>query len=113
MCETICTSSKGVASLGVEAGLELVGEPDAPRRTGRDLLARDDAVVEEAMDCRRRDTECDGSALDGQQFAFGSVSVRDEAWDVPVLAQATYTVAFEAKAACCLAALAIENARCD
>jgi hypothetical protein len=37
------------ASFTVEAGLEIVGEPDAPGRTGRNLLACDDAVVDETM----------------------------------------------------------------
>ena len=38
-----------LASFTVEAGLEIVGEPDAPGRTGRNLLACDDAVVDETM----------------------------------------------------------------
>jgi hypothetical protein len=40
---------------------------------GCDLLARDDAVVEQAMYCRRRDAEGDRGALDGHELAFGGV----------------------------------------
>src|SRR5262245_36842942 len=101
---------EAVAGLGVEAGPHLVGEADAPRSARCDLLARDDAIVDEAMNRRRCDAECDGSTLDGQQLAFGSVGLRNEAWNVPVFAQAAYTVAFEAKAARCPAALPIEYA---
>jgi hypothetical protein len=36
------------------------------------------------MDCRRRDAERERGALDGQQLAFGSVGLGDEAWDAPV-----------------------------
>src|SRR5215468_5028472 len=46
------------AGFTVESGLELVGEPDAPGRTGRDLLASDDAVVDETMNGRRCNAEC-------------------------------------------------------
>jgi hypothetical protein len=40
-----------------EAGPELIGEADPPRRTGRELLADEEAVQEPAMNGGRRDTE--------------------------------------------------------
>src|SRR4249919_1749624 len=86
--------------LGVEARLQLVGEADAPGRAGCELLARDDAVVEQAMDCRRRDAEGDRGALDGHEFAFGGVGLRDEAWDFPVGTQVCHAVALEAVTFC-------------
>ena len=98
------------ASFTVEAGLELVGEPDAPGRTGRDLLASDDAVVDETMNGRRCDAERGRRTFDGQQLACGGVSLRDEAWDLPVRPQAAHTIALEAIAARRPAALPIEDA---
>jgi hypothetical protein len=47
------------ASFTVKAGLELGGEPDAPGRTGRDLLASDDAVIDETMNGRGCDADLD------------------------------------------------------
>jgi hypothetical protein len=49
--------------LGIEARFQCVSEPDAPGSTGCDLLAGDDAVVDEAMDCRGRNTELSGGGL--------------------------------------------------
>jgi hypothetical protein len=37
------------AGVTVESRLEFVGEPDAPGCSGRDLLASDDAVIDEKM----------------------------------------------------------------
>jgi hypothetical protein len=53
------------ASFTVESGLELVGEPDAPGGSGRDLLASDDAVVDETMNGRRCDAERGRRTFDG------------------------------------------------
>src|SRR3982075_2738441 len=98
------------ASFTVEAGLELVGEPDAPGRTGRDLLASDDAVVDETMNGRRGDAEVGRRTFDGQQLACSGVSIRDEARNLPVRPQAANTIALEAMTARRPAALPIEDA---
>src|SRR5215471_964169 len=98
------------AGFTVESGLELVGEPDAPGRTGRDLLASDDAVVDETMNGRRCDTERGRGTFDGQQLTCSGVSIRDEARNLPVRPQAANTIALEAMTARRPAALPIEDA---
>jgi hypothetical protein len=98
------------ASFTAESGLELVGEPDAPGGTGRDLLASDDAVVDEAMNGRRCDAERGRRTFDGQQLTCSGVSVRDEAPDLPVRPQAANTIALEAMTARRPATLPIEDA---
>jgi hypothetical protein len=60
------------------------------------------------MDRRRRDAECDGGALDGHDPPSAASAFDDT--ECSVRAQAADTVALQAKAARCLAALAIENA---
>src|SRR5262249_31620124 len=98
------------ASLTVESGLEIVGEPDAPGRTGRDLLASDDAVVDETMNGRRCNAERGRRTFDGQQLTCSGVRIRDEARNLPVRPQAANTIALEAMTARRLAALPIEDA---
>src|ERR1700745_1283528 len=98
------------ASFTVESGLELFGEPDAPGRSGRDLLASDDAVVDETMNGRRCDAERGRRTFDGQQLTGGGVSIRDEARNLPVRPQAANTIALEAMTARRPAALPIEDA---
>jgi len=87
------------AGITVESRLEVVGEPDAPGRTGRDLLASDDAVIDETMNGRGRDAERGRHTFDGQQFACGGICLWDEAWDLPVRPQAAHTIPLEAIAA--------------
>jgi hypothetical protein len=66
------------AGITVETRLEVVGEPDAPGRTGRDLFASDDAVIDETMNGRGCDAER-GRHTFGQQFACGGICLWDEA----------------------------------
>ena len=98
------------AGFTVESGLELVSEPDAPGRTGRDLLASDDAVVDETMNGRRCDAERRRRTFDGQQLTCGGVGIRDKARNLPVRPQAANTIALEAMTARRPAALPIEDA---
>ena len=53
-----------VALRGVvdETGAQLVVQSNAPRRSGRQLLAADEAVVEQAMDGRGGDAETSSAA---------------------------------------------------
>src|SRR6476620_3476073 len=83
------------ASFTVESGLELFGEPDTPWRTGRDLLASDDAVVDETMNGRRCDAERGRRTFDGQQLTCSGVSIWDEARNLPVRPQGANTIALE------------------
>jgi hypothetical protein len=62
-----------------------------PWRTGRDLLAGDDAVVDETMNGRRCDAERGRRTFDGQQLTCSDVSIRDEARNPPVRPQAANT----------------------
>jgi hypothetical protein len=64
---------ESVVGITVESRLEVVGEPDAPGRTGRDLLTSDDAVIDETMNGRACDAERGRGTFDGQQFACGGV----------------------------------------
>ena len=75
------------ASFTVESGLELFGKPNAPGRTGRDLLASDDAVVDETMNGRRCDAERGRRTFEGQQLTCSGVSIWDEARNLPVRPQ--------------------------
>jgi hypothetical protein len=56
---------KIVGRIAVEARLEFVGQPNAPRRPGV-MLADNNAVVEQTMDRRGSETKRAGSLLDGQ-----------------------------------------------
>ena len=53
------------AGITVESRLEFVGEPDAPGGTGRDLLASDDAVIDETMNGRGCDAARGRHTFDG------------------------------------------------
>ena len=46
-----------VGSFFRDTGAQIVGETNAPRRTGSELFSGDDAIVEPAMDRRGCDTE--------------------------------------------------------
>src|SRR6266851_3718974 len=49
-----------------ESGDEVIGQANAPGCAGRQLLARNDAVVEPAVQSRRGDAEHDRGLADGQ-----------------------------------------------
>src|SRR3974377_757587 len=87
----------------------MISQADAPGRTGRELLAGNDPVVEQAMNSRRRNAEGARGFLDGEQFAVDRMSLRLKAWDLPVSAQITDAAGLEAMTLCRGAALAIEN----
>lgn len=48
---------EAIAGLTIEAGLEVFGEANTPGGAGCQLLAWDDAVIEQAMDGRWRNAE--------------------------------------------------------
>lgn len=75
-----------------------------------ELLAGNDAIIEQAMHGRRRNAEYSRGFLDGQQFAVDRVRLRLEAWDLPVSPQIADAAGFEAMTLRRGAALAIENA---
>src|SRR5260370_33061566 len=62
---------EAIAGFAVEAGHEVIGEPDAPGGAGGQLLAGDDPVIEQAMDGRWRNAKRDRGLLDRQQLALG------------------------------------------
>jgi hypothetical protein len=78
---------EAIAGFAVEAGHEVIGEPDAPGGAGGQLLAGDDPVIEQAMDGRWRNAKRDRGFLDRQQLALGRAGGRLEAGNVPVAAQ--------------------------
>jgi len=74
---------KVVGRFAVEARLEFIGQTNAPGSAWRELLAGDNAVVEQAMDRRGSDTKRAGGLLDGQKIA-GGLRFFLEARDLPV-----------------------------
>ena len=71
-----------------EHAAQLIGEPDAPRGAGGDLLAGDEAVIQPAQQGRGRDAELAGGLGHVEQFSFrGRVAAGLVAGDVPVGAQ--------------------------
>ena len=52
-----------------EARLELVGQTNAPGSAGGELLAGDDAIVEQSMNGRGSDAERDSGLPDGHEAA--------------------------------------------
>jgi hypothetical protein len=77
---------KVVARFAREPSHKNIGQANAPWRARRQLLAADDAVVEQAVDGRRSDAKRDGSLPNGQQFAFGFFGCWLEARDTPMAA---------------------------
>jgi hypothetical protein len=57
---------KAIAGFTIETGHEVIGQADAPGGAGCQLLAGNNAVIEQAMDCRRCDVEHDSSLLNRQ-----------------------------------------------
>src|SRR5258707_12593781 len=85
-------------------------QANAPGCAGRQLLARNDAVVEPAVQSRRGDAEHDRGLLDRRQFALGGGRPGLEARDVPVATQIADTARLEAMAVYRGAPLPIEDA---
>src|ERR1700687_3660953 len=101
---------EAVPSSLAESGDEVIGQANAPGCGGRQLLARNDAVVEPAVQSRRGDAEHDRGLLDRRQFALGGGRPGLEARDVPVATQIADTARLEAMAVYRGAPLAIEDA---
>jgi hypothetical protein len=74
-----------VGRFAVEARLELIGQTNAPGSAGRELLAGDDAVVEQAMDRRGSDAERGGGLPNCHEVAVG-LRFFLEAGDLPLSA---------------------------
>ncbi|MER8792451.1 hypothetical protein NKH71_32360 [Mesorhizobium sp. M0983] len=85
---------KSAARRGEEAGLEFRGQANAPRRAGCDLFALDEAVVDVAIERRRRHVEGGGLA-DGDDVSVGGWWLGLADGDVPVSAQVSDAVGVE------------------
>ena len=96
-----------------KARTQLVVDSDAPRRTGCDLLACYEAIIEPAMQGGGREPQCACGLLDGHTLSARYVFVRVEARYLPVCAQACYAIGGERQAGSDPAALAIEDAGDD
>ena len=94
----------------VEAILEVLGEADTPRGARCQLLAGNNAVIEQAMDGRWCDAKHSGGLLDRQWFALRRTGHRLEAGNTPVAAQVADAAGSEAMTVCCGAPLPIEDA---
>lgn len=81
--DSLAHRQKVLGRFAVEARLEFIGQTNAPGRAWRELLAGDNAVIEQTMDRRGSDTERGGGLLDGQKIAGGLRFVL-EARDLPV-----------------------------
>ena len=101
---------EAIVDFAVEPTHEVVRQSDAPWGTWRQLLACDDAVVKQAMDGGRCDTEDGGGLVDGQQLAVRRVSLWLKAGNVPVAAQVADAACFEPMTISGGAILPIENA---
>ncbi len=104
---------KVVAGLAGEAGPEIFGQSDPPRGAGCQLLAGDDAVIEQAMNGRGSHAECDGGLPDRHELALGRIGGPLAARNTPVAAQIADTAGGEAMAVGRGAALPIEDAGDD
>src|SRR5215510_9031128 len=93
-----------------ESRFNVIGQPYAPRSARRELFAANDTIVEQAMQCRRRNTKRSGCVLDRQKFVFGRFCFWLIARDFPLTAQIGDVVDLETMAVSGLATLAIENA---
>jgi hypothetical protein len=99
-----------LASITVEAIVEIFGEANTPRGAGCQLLAGNNAVIEQAMDGRWCDAKHDGGLLNRQQFALRRTSRRLETMNTPVAAQVADASGGEPMTVCCGPPLPIEDA---
>src|SRR5262244_2436698 len=76
-----------LAGITVEAILEVFGEANTPRGAGCELLAGNNAVIEQAMDSGWGDAKLDGGLLDRHKFALRRTGRWLEARNAPVAAQ--------------------------
>src|SRR6266581_5221539 len=81
-----------------ETCAQLIGDANAPRSAGRELLASDEAVVEPTVHRGRRDAENVCSAIDVDDLALLLRVGRLETRDLPVRAQAADAAGCEAQA---------------
>src|SRR5450759_274633 len=79
-----------------EARAYVVGHANPPRRTGRQLLTRDEAIIEPAMNRARHDAEDARGLADRDHVAGRRVGGRLEAWNIPIAAQASHLIRGEA-----------------
>src|SRR6201982_4318839 len=75
-----------LAGITVEATPEVFSEADTPRGAGCQLLAGNNAVIEQAMDGRWGDAKHGSGLLDRQYFALQRTGRRLEAGKNPVAA---------------------------
>ena len=77
---------KAFGCLFDEARKEFFAEENPPRRSGRELLAGDEAIVQPAVDRRGRDPKALGGSVHGQQLALGWLRWALEARNAPMVA---------------------------
>src|SRR5215469_7530065 len=99
-----------LTGITVEAILEVLGDADTPRGARCQLLAGNNAVIEQAMDGRWCDAKHDSGLLDRQWFALRRTGRRLEAGNTPVAAQVADAAGGEAMTVCCGPPLPIEDA---
>ena len=92
-----------------DAGSQLIGDPNLPRRAGRELLAGDEAVRQPAMNARRIHAENLRRLANGNQFPAGRFSRRLESPNMAIAPQAANLVGSEAFARSGLSSLTIQN----
>src|ERR1700674_4582529 len=93
-----------------EERTHLLGHPDAPRCTGRDLFAGDEAIVEPAMQRGRCDTEDLCRTVDRHALCIRGFRGRLEARYFPVRTQTADAIGSERQPSRRRTALTVENA---
>src|SRR6516164_724138 len=101
---------KALPGILAESRLNVIGQSYAPGGTRRELLAANDAVVEQAVHCRCRDAEHSSCLLNRQKFALGSFRFSLIARDFPLTPQTGDVVGLETMTVGSFATLAIEDA---
>src|SRR5499433_1041468 len=94
----------------IEAILEVFGVANTPRGAGCQLLAGNNAVIEQAMDRGWRDAKHDGRPLDRHWFALRHIGQWLETRNAPVAAQVADAAGGEAMTVCRGPPLPIEDA---
>src|SRR5262249_18367137 len=99
-----------LTGITIEAILEVFGEADTPRGAGCQLLAGNNAVIEQAMDSGWHDAKHDSGLLYCQELALRRAGRRLEARNTPVAAQVANAAGGEARPICRGPLLPIEDA---
>ena len=93
-----------------KARTQLIVDSDAPRCTRCDLLSRNEAIIEPAMQGGGRERKFASCLLDGHTLAVLCLLFRLKARDFPVCAQARHAIGGEGQSGSRCASLPIEDA---